>query len=45
MLEEINKYVRKGNLQLYPEYGGLNEVIAGYIGVKLQELIPTVGSD
>ncbi len=45
VLEEISKYVRKGNLQLYPEYGDLNEVIADYIGVKPQELIPTVGSD
>ena len=45
VLEEISKYINKGSLQLYPEYGNLNEVIADYINVDTQELIPTVGSD
>ena len=45
VLEEISKYISKGNLQLYPEYGDLNEVIADYVGVCPQEVIPTVGGD
>ncbi|OGH14917.1 MAG: hypothetical protein A3H50_02600 [Candidatus Levybacteria bacterium RIFCSPLOWO2_02_FULL_37_10] len=45
VLEEISKYINKGNLQLYPEYGDLNEVIADYVGVGPQEVIPTVGGD
>ncbi len=45
VLEELSRYVIKGNLQLYPEYGDLDEVIANYIGVSPQELIPTVGGD
>ncbi len=45
VLEEIGKYVEEGNLQMYPEYGDLNEALGKYIGVDPQELIPTVGGD
>lgn len=45
VLEEISKYINEGSLQLYPEYGDLNEVIADYVGVGPQEVIPTVGGD
>src|SRR3989344_7107072 len=45
VLEELSSYINKGNLQRYPEYGDLNEVIADYVGVNPQELIVTVGSD
>lgn len=45
VLEEIRSYIRKGNLQQYPEYGDVNEVVADYTRVKPQELIVTVGSD
>ena len=45
VLEELGRYINKGKLELYPEYGDLNEIIANYIGVDTQELIPTVGSD
>lgn len=45
VLEAIRNHVNKGNLQVYPEYGDLNEVIGDYIGVDPQEIIPTVGGD
>jgi len=45
ILEEIKKYVSEGRLQMYPEYGNLNEVLADYVGVGANEVIPTVGGD
>lgn len=45
VLEELAQYIAKGNLQLYPEYGDLNEILADYVGVQPSKLIPTVGSD
>ena len=43
--EAIGQYIGRGEYQKYPEYGDLDDVIAGYIGVKPSEVIPTNGSD
>lgn len=32
-------------LQVYPEYGDLDKVIADYVGVRADQIIPTNGSD
>lgn len=41
----INEYISKGKLQMYPEYGDLNQIVAEYIGVNSKEVILTSGSD
>lgn len=43
--EAVRDYVMKGDFQVYPEYGNLDEILAGYLGVKPTEVIPTNGSD
>lgn len=45
VLRAIGEYVKQGNLQMYPEYGDLSEVLADYLGVKPEEVIPTAGAD
>lgn len=45
VLAAVREYVARGEFQVYPEYGDLNEVIANYAGVKPGEIIPTVGGD
>lgn len=45
VLEELRSYFKKGNLQLYPSYEGINEIVSDYVGVKPNEIILTVGSD
>ena len=43
--EAIGQYIGRGEYQVYPEYGDLNNVIADYVGVKSSEVIATNGSD
>lgn len=43
--EAIGRYMGRGQFEIYPEYGDLDNVIATYIGVKPSEVIPTNGSD
>jgi len=43
--EAIGQYIGRGEFQKYPEYGDLDNVIAGYLGVKPTEVIATNGSD
>ena len=43
--EAIGQYIGRGEFQVYPEYGDLDNVIADYIGVKSSEVIATNGSD
>lgn len=43
--EAVGQYMGRGEFQVYPEYGDLDNVIADYIGVKLPEVIATNGSD
>lgn len=43
--EAVREYAARGEFQIYPEYQDLNEVIAGFAGVKPEEVIPTVGGD
>ncbi len=43
--EAVMDYVRKGDFQIYPAYGDLDNIIAGYMEVNPSEVIPTNGSD
>lgn len=43
--EAIGQYIGRGEFQVYPEYGDLDNVVADYIGVKSSEVITTNGSD
>lgn len=43
--EVVREYAARGEFQLYPEYGDLNEVIADFAGVRPEEVIPTLGAD
>jgi len=43
--EAIGQYIGRGEFQVYPEYGDLDNIVANYIGVKPSEVIPTNGSD
>lgn len=43
--EAIGQYIGRGEFQVYPEYGDLDNIIADYIGVKSSEVIATNGSD
>lgn len=43
--EAVREYAARGDFQIYPEYGDLNEVIAKFAGVRPEEIIPTVGGD
>jgi len=43
--EAVGQYMGRGEFQVYPEYGDLDNVIADYIGVKPPEVIATNGSD
>lgn len=45
VLKELARFVQKGRLQLYPEYGDIKEIIADYVGVSPRQIIITVGSD
>jgi len=45
VLEELKRFISEGNLQQYPEYEDVNEIVADYTGIKPEELIITVGSD
>lgn len=45
VMENIREYLQSGRLQVYPEYGRLNEVVAGYARVDRDEVIVTNGSD
>lgn len=38
-------YIQSGRLQMYPAYGDIVDVIAGYAGVAAEELMITNGSD
>lgn len=41
----VGAYVRKGDFQIYPEYGNLNEILGEYIGVSSDKIMPTNGAD
>ncbi len=43
--EAVRDYAARGEFQIYPEYGDLNEVIANFAGVTSEEVIPAVGGD
>jgi histidinol-phosphate aminotransferase len=43
--EALIAYIRSGRLQMYPAYGDVVDVIAGYCGVKSEQLMITNGSD
>jgi histidinol-phosphate aminotransferase len=43
--EAVDQYTERGEFQVYPEYGDLNNVIAEYVGVEPSEVIATNGSD
>lgn len=43
--EAVGQYMGRGEFQVYPEYGDLDNVIADYIKVKPFEVIVTNGSD
>lgn len=45
VLRAVRAYARDGNFQIYPEYGDLDSIIAGYTGVEPTQVIPTNGSD
>lgn len=41
----VETYARKGNFQIYPEYGDLNKILGKYVGVESNEVMPTNGAD
>ncbi|EKD43475.1 MAG: hypothetical protein ACD_72C00261G0012 [uncultured bacterium] len=45
ILRTIKKYLDSGDLQTYPEYRGLNERIAKYAGVSVENIMTVNGTD
>jgi histidinol-phosphate aminotransferase len=43
--EALKKFIDSGRLQVYPEYGNLEEKIAEYAGVKTDQAMATNGGD
>ncbi|MDO8473942.1 MAG: aminotransferase class I/II-fold pyridoxal phosphate-dependent enzyme [bacterium] len=43
--QALHEFVDSKRVQMYPEYGNLNEVIAEYAGCKSEEILVTNGSD
>ena len=43
--EALKKFIDSGRLQVYPEYGDLEEKIAQYAGVKVGQVMVTNGGD
>src|SRR3989338_6722840 len=43
--QALHDFVDSKRVQVYPEYGDLNEVIASYAGVKPEEILVVNGSD
>ena len=41
----VEDYVKKGDFQIYPEYGDLNKIIAKFFKVSEDEIIATNGAD
>lgn len=41
----LEEYSQTGNIHVYPEYGNLDQIIAGYAGVRREQIIFTNGSD
>lgn len=41
----LHNFVDSGRMQMYPEYGDLNKVVAEYAGCKPKEVLLTNGSD
>jgi len=42
---DLQSELARRRLHLYPEYGNLDEVLANFVGVKPEQIIPTVGGD
>lgn len=45
VLTKIREYLENPDLQMYPEYGGFEEKIAGYVGTDESKMMITNGSD
>ncbi|MFH0862636.1 MAG: histidinol-phosphate transaminase [Candidatus Altiarchaeota archaeon] len=45
VVKDVVKFVKEGRLHVYPEYGDLVDVSAGYFGVKPGQVMVTNGSD
>lgn len=43
--QALHEFVDSGRVQVYPEYGDLNKVVAEYAGCKPEEVLVTNGSD
>lgn len=43
--QALHDFVESGRVQVYPEYGNLNKVIASYAGCRPEEILATNGSD
>ncbi|MBI1971534.1 MAG: histidinol-phosphate aminotransferase family protein [Candidatus Wildermuthbacteria bacterium] len=43
--QALRQFVDSGRLQVYPEYGDLNEIVARYVGCMPDEVLVTNGSD
>ncbi len=43
--EALHKFVDSGRLQVYPEYGNVNEIVAQYAGCQANEVMLTNGAD
>lgn len=43
--EALTTYAKEGRHQIYPDYKGVNDILAKHVGVNSGELIPTNGSD
>ena len=43
--QALHDFIDSGRVQVYPEYGNLNEVVAEYAGCKPEEALVTNGSD
>lgn len=43
--QALHEFVDSGRVQVYPEYGNLNEVVAQYVGCKTNQVLVTNGSD
>ena len=45
VVKDVVRFIREGRLHVYPEYGDLAEVSAGYFGLKPEQVMVTNGSD
>lgn len=43
--QALKEFIDSGRLQVYPEYGNLQEIIAVYVGCNPEEILVTNGSD